>query len=110
MVLIVLNADISGRDSSVKTWGVDIAPKKERKLMFMRIKMIILAMISTLLLTSCSNSSSKPSYDELDLIKYKSCMDYYMAGLGRYGATYLLSEQYAQQAEDQCKSLRPVKK
>jgi hypothetical protein len=28
MFLIVLNADISGRDSSVKTWGVDNAIKK----------------------------------------------------------------------------------
>jgi ABC-type enterochelin transport system permease subunit len=28
MVLIVLSADISGRDSSVKTWGVDSHLKK----------------------------------------------------------------------------------
>jgi hypothetical protein len=76
----------------------------------MKLKLVALALISTLLLSGCSNSSSQQSYDELDLIKYQACIDYYMAGLGKYGGTYLLSEQYAQQAEDQCKSLRPLKK
>lgn len=76
----------------------------------MRFKLIPLALISALMITSCGNSSSQTSYDELDLIKYQTCMDFYSAGLGKYTYSYLLSEQYAQQAEDQCKSLRPVKK
>lgn len=76
----------------------------------MKSKLVTITIISTFLISGCGNSSNKTSYDELDLIKYQACIDYYMAGIGKSSATYLLSEQFAQQAEDQCKSLRPIKK
>jgi hypothetical protein len=76
----------------------------------MRFKLITLAILSTLMLTSCGSSSTQTSYDELDLIKYQSCMDLYLAGLDKFNFSRFQSEQYAQQAEDQCRSLRPAKK
>ncbi len=68
------------------------------------------ALILIPLLTSCSSPSSDSKYDELDLIKYQSCMDLYLAGLDKFDFSRFQSEQYAQQAEDQCRSLRPAKK
>jgi PBP1b-binding outer membrane lipoprotein LpoB len=67
--------------------------------------------ISALLLTGCTSttSESQPKYDEVDLIEYKTCLDTYLNGIMKSG-TYLLANQYTEQAIETCAALKPVKK
>jgi PBP1b-binding outer membrane lipoprotein LpoB len=67
--------------------------------------------VSALLLTGCTSTTpeSQPEYDEVDLIKYQTCLDTYLNGIMKSG-TYLLANQYTEQAIDTCSALEPVKK
>jgi hypothetical protein len=67
--------------------------------------------VSALLLTGCSSTSpeSKPEYDEVDLIKFQTCLDTYLNGIMKSG-TFLLANQYTEQAIETCSALKPVKK
>ena len=64
-----------------------------------------------LLLTGCSSTSStEPKYDEVDLIHYQSCIDFYLKGALGKGAFFATSEDYTNQAKDACAKLLPIKK
>jgi hypothetical protein len=43
------------------------------------------------------------------LIKYQTCLDTYLNGIMKSG-TYLLANQYTEQAIETCSALEPVKK
>ena len=45
----------------------------------MKSKFIVLAVLSVLLLTACSDSPNTPPYDEASLIDYKACVENYVA-------------------------------
>ncbi len=74
-------------------------------------KLLPVLAISALFLTGCSTPTpeSKPEYDEVDLIKYQTCLDTYLNGIMKSG-TYLLANQYTEQAIETCRALEPVKK
>ena len=67
--------------------------------------------VTALLLTGCTSTTpeSQPEYDEVDLIKYQTCLDTYLNGIMKSG-TYLLANQYTEQAIETCRALEPVKK
>ena len=67
--------------------------------------------ISALLLTGCSTptAESNPKYDEVNLTEYQTCLDTYLNGIMKSG-TYLLANQYTEQAIETCAALKPVKK
>jgi len=76
----------------------------------MRSYLSVLA-IFVLLLTGCTSTTpeSQPEYDAVDLIKYQTCLDTYLNGVMKSG-TYLLANQYTEQAIETCRALEPVKK
>ncbi len=67
--------------------------------------------ISALLLTGCTTPApeSQPEYDEVNLTEYQTCLDTYLNGIMKSG-TYLLANQYTEQAIETCSALKPVKK
>jgi hypothetical protein len=67
--------------------------------------------ISTLLLTGCSTPTpeSKPEYDEVELMTYNICLEKLVDELVNKG-TWLLIDQYVDQAKIGCEAFMPVKK
>lgn len=74
-------------------------------------KLIIGLCSSALLLTGCSSTSStEPKYDEVELIRYQECIDFYLKGALDKNAFFMASEDYTNQAKDACSKLLPIKK
>jgi uncharacterized protein YcfL len=65
--------------------------------------------ISALLLTGCSSTApeSKPEYDEVELMVYQACLNKYMK---ENDYTFLMTEIVTQNAVEECKAFKPVKK
>lgn len=76
----------------------------------MKFQLSVLSM-SALLLSGCTSTTpeGQPKYDEVELIKYQTCLDTYLNGIMKSG-TYLLANQYTEQAIETCSALKPVKK
>ena len=70
----------------------------------MKSKFIVLAILSTLFLTGCSNAPTEPEYDEASLIDYRACVENYVAG-GVDATTYLTAEAWAEKGSELCADL-----
>jgi hypothetical protein len=72
-------------------------------------KRLTSVLVGLLLLTGCSSEVKKElKYDELDLIRYKACVEYATDGWARKSWTY--SELVTDQAIESCAKYLPVKK
>ncbi len=67
--------------------------------------------VTALLLTGCASNTpeSKPEYDQVELLTYNICLQKVVDGWVSKG-TWLLTEQYLDQAKNECKAFKPVKK
>jgi len=70
----------------------------------MKSKIIVMAVLSALLLTACSDSPNTPPYDEASLIDYKACVENYVAG-GVKVTTYLMAPEWAEKGSELCADL-----
>ena len=72
-------------------------------------KLLPVLAISALLLTGCSTPTpeSKPEYDEVELMVYQACLNKYMK---ENDYTFLMTEIVTQNAVEECKAFKPVKK
>ena len=70
----------------------------------MKSKLIVLAILSTLLLTGCSDGYTTPPYDEASLIDYRACVENYVAG-GVDATTYLTAPAWAEKGSELCADL-----
>ena len=66
-------------------------------------------LVGLLLLTGCSSGVKKElKYDEIELIRYKACVEYVTDGWARKSCIW--SEQVTDQAIESCAKYLPVKK
>ena len=72
-------------------------------------KLLLVLSASTLLLTSCSSAATvEPKYDEVDLIRYKSCFEFAVNTWDN--ASFLNSQLVTDSAIEACEKYLPVKK
>jgi hypothetical protein len=73
----------------------------------MKSKFIVLAVLSALLLTACSDSPNTPPYDEASLIDYRACVENYVATALRspFGGNQLTVPTWTEQASESCADL-----
>ena len=72
-------------------------------------KPLISVLVGLLLLTGCGSEVKKElKYDELDLIRYKACIDYEISSLSKGDFSY--SENMIDFITEACKKYLPVKK
>lgn len=74
----------------------------------MKSRFIVLAVLSTLLLSACSNAPTEPEYDEASLIDYKACVENYVAVAMKNpfgGGNQLTVPTWTVQASESCADL-----
>jgi len=74
-------------------------------------KLLPVLAISAVLLTGCSTPTpeSKPEYDEVELMVYQQCIEKIVDGYLNKGF-FLMVPTYIENAEQECRILKPVKK
>jgi hypothetical protein len=72
----------------------------------MKSKLIVLVVLSTFLLSSCSNPPAQPEYDEASLINYKACVENWVTGaMTGFAGSHLLAPTYTESAAENCADL-----
>lgn len=70
----------------------------------------VLAILSSLLLVGCSSApSSEPKYDQVELIHYEGCIDFYLNGVIAKGGTYVMADLNTKMAMEYCAEFLPTK-
>ena len=72
-------------------------------------KIIPISFITILLISGCGNSSSKSKYDELEIVRYQACIDFYLKGALDKGVFYAMAPQIVDDAQKECFQLEPEK-
>ena len=73
-------------------------------------KLLPVLAISALLLTGCATPENKPKYDEVDLIKYESCLKLVIEKTDYRLTDGLTMSQVMKKIDGYCDSVKPQKK
>jgi len=71
----------------------------------MRARVYVVVALTALLVTGCAENS-KSQYDEVDLIVYQSCINFFLNGVG---GNFRQAELWTNAAKEYCEAYLPVK-
>jgi hypothetical protein len=71
---------------------------------------VLVGLISISLLTACSSNSKELNYDEVELVRYQACIDFYLKGALDKGTFYAMAPQIVNDAQKECFQLEPKKR
>ena len=76
----------------------------------MKTAKVLVGLIFLSLLTACGSNSNGFNYDEVELVRYQACIDFYLKGALDKGAFYAMAPQLVNDAQKECFQLEPKKR